>query len=240
MDAVRRAAWLKCSIVWLLCVAAAAGVLLVGDNHPELMDETLLEFGGIFAFAVAATRTIGSRLRDLSSLVLIFWGLSFGFWAMPWLSAVGLTIRTGADHGYYAGDLVNYVHMPLTIATAGLATAALLYVGTGCGRVAGQAVFAAFAAAVTPLVPVYQEYAVEAGALVWHAIIAGALCSWGIRQAIEAAGVGCGKCGADVRGLASPVCPSCGQHLRIVRPEPQARVASNLPPTVVTDSRLKF
>ncbi len=239
MDAVRRAAWFKCAIVWLLCIGAVAGALFVAQGHPDMMDETLLEFGGIFAFAVAATRTIGSRLRDISSLVLIFWGLSFGFWATPWLSAVGLGLRTAAEQGYFDADLINYLHFPLTIVTAGLATSALLYVGTGCARVTSQAVFGTFAAAITPLVPTYQEYAIYAGALAWHMLVTGALCSWGIRAAIESAGVGCGKCGADIRGLASPVCPACGHHIT-VKPQEAGRLATNLPPTMLTDARLKF
>lgn len=239
MDAVRRAAWLKCAIVWLLCVGAAGGAMYAANGHPDLVDETLLEFGGIFAFAVAATRTIGSRLRDMSSLVLLFWGMCFGFWALPWMSAVGFGLNTLADRGFMDSDLIKYLHLPLTIATSGLATAALLYVGTNCGRMAGQAIFATFAAAVTPLVPEYQEHAIQAGALVWHAVVTAGLCSWSIRQALEAAGVGCGKCGADLRGLTSPVCPSCGCTLR-VKELPEQRLATNLPTTIVGDSRLKF
>lgn len=239
MDAVRRAAWLKCSIVWLLCVAGVLGAFVAAHNKPDLLDETLLELGGVLAFAVAATRTIGSRLRDLSTLVLVFWALSFGFWALPWFGAVGLGLNMAAAQDLLAPDLIRYLHTPFTLATAGLATAALLYVGTGCGRVAGQTVFASLAAAITPLAPAFQEYAVQAGALVWHAVVTGALCSWSIRQAIESAGVGCGKCGADLRGLASPVCPCCGSPLRI-KELPAQRVATNLPATVVGDSRLKF
>lgn len=239
MDAVRRAAWWKSSLVWLLCVGGVAGGLFAADGQPDLFDESLLQLGGAFAFAVVATRTIGSRLRDLSTLVLVFWGLSFGFWATPWMTAVGMGLDIAFAQGGLDADMIPYLHLPVTIASAGLATAALLYVGTTCGRVAGQTIFATLAAAVTPLFPDYSETAITVGAVAWHAVVTGGLCSWGIRQAIEAAGVGCGKCGADLRGLASPVCPSCGSPLRI-KEMPPARAATNLPPTVVHDPRLKF
>lgn len=240
MDAVRRAAWFKSTVVLTLCVGGAAGIIAMADGRVELLNQVLLSLGVLFAFGVAATRTIAGRHKDISTLVLVFWGLSFGFWAAQWMTAVGLGLSLAASDGHIPADTVDLLHLPITIASAGLATASLLYVGTGCGRVAGHAVFASLAAAVTPLAPVMQQYAIQAGGIAFHAIVCGSLCVWAVRQAVETAGVGCGKCGADLRGLASPVCPACGAQLT-ARPQPTERPAvAALPPTLVTDSRLRF
>lgn len=44
----------------------------------------------------------------------------------------------------------------------------------------------------------------------WHAIVLTAMLGWAFRQRARVAAVRCFACGYDLRGLASPRCPECG------------------------------
>jgi len=45
----------------------------------------------------------------------------------------------------------------------------------------------------------------------WHAVMAGTLLHWAIHERIRVCRIGRCRCGYDLRGLLSEVCPECGR-----------------------------
>lgn len=199
--------------VWTVTVALMGGLVMFGfrGDSPE---NGLIELGMIFAGYVLAMGVIARRAKDVSTLLVIAWGGTFGMWATRWLDMSGRAV----DHflpklGVLSPQLIDAMDMPAAIAGAGLVSAALLLVATTSTRVAWSCVCASLIASAVPLVSEDPSLALPWAALAWHATIAGSLAFWAVDESMRGSGARCRSCGNDVQGLSSPVCPRCASPL---------------------------
>lgn len=223
----------QCWLVWLLSVSAA-GLAVVFGLEREYLDEALLEMGVVFALYAIAAGTIAGRARDISTVIIAVWGGAFGFWAMHWLEGVTTALRFAAMHDVLPSDLVSVLRVPVSIASAGAATGALLYLATGCPKVAANTFGVSLLASLGPLVPGYASVASGAGAVLWHAAVGGSVCMWAAEEGCAKFGTVCRGCGEDLRGVVGASCPVCGRTI-------DARTMSNLVSSLAMgDGRPRF
>jgi hypothetical protein len=203
----------QCWLVWLLSVGAASVAVTFGLQQ-ELLDETLLAMGVIFAFYAIAAGSIAGRSRDVSTVILAVWGGTFGFWAVHWLGGTTVALHLLAMRDVIGTDLVTSMRVPLSVGGAGAATMAVLYLATGCGRVAANTMGASMLASLAPLLPMPTHHAVAGAAVLWHGAVCFSLCSWAYERMALKGSTLCRGCGEDLAGTSGPVCPGCGTVLR--------------------------
>ncbi|MEM1329668.1 MAG: hypothetical protein AAGG07_03810 [Planctomycetota bacterium] len=237
-QAKRRAA-LLCVVVALL--ASALGYLVLwGGGEPRQLH--LHELGLLFTATVVATRSIAHRAKDLTTVALALAGASFGFW-MPPIVDVFTSVTGGWVETEVVGEATAAaIVYPLAIASAGLLSAALLFVACGSDRVFGKVALLSVAVAGAALLPAEQVITLTGAAIVWQVGVSVILGGWAVEATALAANSRCPVCRADLTGVTSPVCPSCKAKLAgagplhtlsaaFAQPGPEARAADQEPET---------
>jgi hypothetical protein len=200
--------------LWLvtsgLCVASVFGLLRVEEER----EAGLLALGVVFAAGVVGFAILAQR-AVIGAAVVGLWGLGFGVWFPEWMEAIGPVIRHWmVGWGIADAKTAREVTLPAAIASAGVTTAALMYVMTRSGRVVVQVALLSGIVALTALLPVHRELAVMGGIIAWHVAAAGSLFCWMSESIRSGSGLACASCGFDLLGLSSPVCPGCGHSLQ--------------------------
>lgn len=198
--------------LWLATVACTAGLIWLSGR--PLSGEDLPDFGLVFLGYALVTSLVARRCLDVSMIIVAMWGASVGFWGPRWVSLSEVILDkwatiTPLPEAFDQPD----VRLALSIGAAGLLTAALLYIPTRSSRVVLQTAAAGIGVGALIWMPLLERWEVEAGAMLWHAVVSAGLCSWMVQASrLREAGC-CPRCGNDARGLSSPVCPSCGAAL---------------------------
>ncbi|MEM9064716.1 MAG: hypothetical protein AAGB51_04420 [Planctomycetota bacterium] len=206
-------------LLWIVLMAAALtmGVLALQGQHHEWLPHA---FGFTLCGLFVATRSLACRYKDMTTLGLAVCGAGFGWW-FPIVNREGAKLAEGwAQAGVLPEGSGLVAGPPLAIAAGGLVMGIMLYVSTGWLRVAQFVLLGTLLSAGAVLLPdrlaagfvESPEYAgpVMAG-LVWEASVAFGLIWWGVEINRRFAEHGCPYCGRDLRGVASPTCPSCGK-----------------------------
>lgn len=206
--------------LWLAVVGCVAGLLVLSGGEMTLGD--LTDFGLVFLAYAIVTSVVARRCVDASMVVVAIWGAAVGFWGPRWMALCDSAFdRWGAAGSLPELLMRDDLRAALAVAAAGILTAALLYIPTRSSKVVAQTVAAGLAVAVLAWLPIAGPWAMEAGVVVWHALVGAALCSWMVEGTRRREAGCCPRCGAEVRGLTSPVCPSCSAALATsLRPAP--------------------
>lgn len=196
----------------------AAGTLLCGWAAfwlvgGEARQAGLHVVGVAFAGSVVGYALVARR-SALGTAVVLAWSIGFGTWFPAWMDQV---LPAGRHWLIQAGvndpQLLSRLVLPMAIGSAGVVTAALLYLMTFSGRVVLQTALISLVAAATPLLPVAEREVVLGGIIAWHAVVSGSLFRWMVDGVRSGAGLSCARCGVDLVGISSPVCPGCGGGL---------------------------
>ncbi|MCC6676484.1 MAG: hypothetical protein IT436_05010 [Phycisphaerales bacterium] len=207
--------------LWLAAVACTVGLLHLSDYQVSIGD--LPDYGLVFLGYAMVASLVARRCLDVSMIVVAMWGASVGFWGPRWLSlSESVLDRWAAVTQLPVVFQRDDFRASVAIAAAGLLTAALLYIPTRSSRVVLQTAAAGLGVAALDSLPFLQRWQDDAGVILWHAVVCAGLCSWMVQGAQRRAGGCCPRCGAEVRGLSSPVCPSCGAALASTAPREDA------------------
>lgn len=199
--------------VWL-AVTGLAGAATFGNATQATETNTLFLLGFLLAGAVVVTRTLAGRATDLSTVLLVLWAASFGFWAPHWFGVVQVaSAQWLTGPGHVSEEMGAKLLLPLTIATAGIATAALMRVVCTSPAVVALTVLSSLGCAGLLFAPIPEKYAVAGAAVLWHSMVTAGLCQWASESIARKKAGHCPHCGIDVAGLASPVCPHCDRPL---------------------------
>ena len=199
--------------VWLAVTALAAGATF-GRVEEAAATSSLFLMGFLLAGSVVITRTLAGRACDVSTVVLVLWAGTFGFWAQHWFGVVQVGIgRWLTGPGHVSEAIGVQLVVPLAIATAGIATAALMRVDCSSTTVVALTVLASLAAAAAPFTPFGEGVTLPIAAVLWHSLVTAGLCHWATDTISRRSAGRCAHCGTDVAGLASPVCPHCDRPL---------------------------
>jgi hypothetical protein len=201
---------------WSIWTAASAmvGLLAFKAFDGSTWDEGLIALGVVFAVYVVLLSAVAGRVKDVSTLLVVVWGGTFGMWCERWLeAATRFTDRTIVPTGVIPDGSVEAVGQSLAIAGAGVVSAALLLVATKSLGAVWMCLGASLAAASVPMLASDPAGALPWAAFGWHAAVAASLAVWAVDEVSRRAGGNCGACGVDVAGLSSPVCPGCTGRL---------------------------
>ncbi|MCA9299097.1 MAG: hypothetical protein KDA28_08525, partial [Phycisphaerales bacterium] len=167
MKARIRVAYLKALLIFTGAVACCALVLWFGFRTGAV-DLSLIALGLIFAGYAIGTRTLACQYKDVSTILLVFWGASFGFWYPTWEGEVERACLSWVQDqwGLSEDGALNLV-TPIAIASSGLATAALLSITTMSTAVFIQAIMLSVVATLASLAPEYNDEATAGGILLW-------------------------------------------------------------------------
>lgn len=199
--------------IWIGSAACSAGVLF-GEPGPDRPRHTALALGLIFAAYAMSAYWVAGRLRTLSATVVVCWGTAFGLWFPVWHERVGewaaawMPFLSAVDFAS-----TERLQWPIAVCGAGWATAVMLFIATGSGRVVAQTALLSLVAAMASLVPWRESLPAMLGIVAWHAGVAASLCRAAVDTVRGGAGLACWNCGRDTAGLSSPVCPGCGRRL---------------------------
>jgi hypothetical protein len=193
--------------VWLLAVLGAAATahwLLPYDTQAGLFALGLLCMSYTLAAFGLARRTAG-----LTALMPLAWVAGFGMW-LPIAQDFGAeTLAPSLSDWGLPASMMQPVAYALVLLAGGVATGAVLYLGTGSAAVFWHMMLLTALVAGASLSHRDTPTTTFAAIIAWHAGVAGSLmrwashASWASRQGV------CPRCGEDVRGVSRRSCPSC-------------------------------
>lgn len=206
-------------LLWLIVVASTVTISVVAlqGRYHEFLPHAL---GFVLAFAVVATRSLACRYKDLTTLVLALFAGSFGLWFEGVYRECGNLAAGWSEAGVLPTWAGEPAAGPLAVLLGGLIAGVLLYVSTGWSRVAQMTGLGTVLAAGLVLLPgsvfgtVFESpeyFGPAVAAVTWQSFVSLGLIWWAVEVNRRLAQHGCPYCGADLRGVASPTCPSCGK-----------------------------
>lgn len=203
--------------VWLATVLCTVGLLHLSGGR--IGPEDLPDYGLLFLGYAMVTSLVARRCIDASMVVVALWGGSVGVWCPRWLELCE-TVFARWHAVTPLPDLLlrDDIRTAVAIAAGGFLTASLLYIPTRSARTVLHTAAASLGVAVLLALPVAGTWTATVSAVFWHAAVCGAMCTWMVEASRRRAGGRCPRCGVEVAGLSSPVCPSCGAALASARP----------------------
>lgn len=193
--------------IWLLGVLGAAAVahwLLPDDPQAGLFAMGLLCMGYTLAAFALARRETG-----ITALLPLAWTAAFGMW-LPIGQDFGQdTIAPALAGSGVAQAIIEPLANAIVLAVGGVATGAMLYLGTASAAVFWHALLLTALVAGTSLSHHDTPTTTFAAAIAWHAGVAGSLMRWASHAYWAARQGVCPRCSEDIRGVGSGSCPSC-------------------------------
>ena len=193
--------------VWLLGVLGAAATaywLLPHDPQAGLFALGLL----CMAYTLAGF-AIARRAAGLTALLPLAWVAAFGMW-LPIGQDYGAETLAPvlADLGL-AAPLVQACAYAIVLLAGGVATGAMLFLGTGSAAVFWHVLLLTALVAGASMSHHDTPTTTFAAVIAWHAGVAGSLMRWASHAfACSTKGV-CPRCQEDIQGVSSGRCPSC-------------------------------
>ncbi len=193
--------------VWLLAVLGAAATahwVLPFDAQAGLFALGLLCMAYTLAAFGLARRTAG-----LTALLPLAWVAGFGMW-LPIAQDFGA--ETLAPHIGSWGlpqSLLEPVAYAMVLLAGGVATSAMLYLGTGSAAVFWHVLVLTGLVAGASISHQDTPTTTFAAIIAWHAGAAGSLLRWATHAAWASREGVCTRCGEDIRGVSNSMCPSC-------------------------------
>ena len=193
--------------VWLLGVLGAAATahwLLPEDPQAGLFALGLL----CMAYTLAAF-ALARRSAGITALLPLAWVAGFGMW-LPIGQDFGVETMAPAigDLGI-AASLVQPLAYALVLLAGGVATGAMLYLGTGSAAVFWHVLLLTALVAGASMSHNDTPTTTFAAVIAWHAGAAGSLMRWASRAAWAGRQGVCPRCCEDIRGVSNGHCPSC-------------------------------
>jgi len=211
--------------VWLLGVLGAAATahwLLPEDPQAGLFALGLL----CMAYTLAAF-ALASREAGLTALLPLAWVAGFGMW-LPIGQDFGNQTMAPILLGWgIAESMVEPMAYAAVLVVGGVATGAMLYLGTASAAVFWHALLLTALVAGASLSHNDNPTTTFAAVIAWHAGVAGSLMRWASHAAWAARTGVCPRCQEDIRGVTNGSCPNCKLTLvcqspaRTARPTPQ-------------------
>ena len=193
--------------VWLLGVLGAAATahwLLPQDTQAGLFALGLLCMAYTLAAFALARRTAG-----LTALLPLAWVAAFGMW-LPIGQDFGSETLAPAIAGMgIPGSLVESTAYALVLLAGGVATGAMLYLGTGSPGVFWHVLVLTALVAGASMSHHDTPSTTFAAIIAWHAGAAGSLMRWASRAHWAGKQGVCPRCSEDIRGVSNSRCPSC-------------------------------
>jgi hypothetical protein len=193
--------------VWLLAVLGAAATaywVLPFDAQAGLFALGLLCMAYTLAAFGLARRTAG-----LTALLPLAWVAGFGMW-LPIAQDFGAdTLAPQIGVWGVPASLVEPVAYALVLLAGGVATSAMLYLGTGSAAVFWHVLVLTGLVAGASISHDDTPSTTFAAIIAWHAGAAGSLLRWAAHAAWANRQGVCTRCGEDVRGVSNATCPSC-------------------------------
>jgi|GEM_PF-3817020 len=193
--------------VWLLAVLGAAATahwVLPFDAQAGLFALGLLCMAYTLAAFGLARRTAG-----LTALLPLAWVAGFGMW-LPIAQDFGAETMAPSMAGWgMASSLVEPAAYAIVLLAGGVATSAMLYLGTGSPAVFWHVLVLTGLVAGASLSHDDTPTTTFAAIIAWHAGTAGSLLRWASHAAWASRTGVCTRCGEDIRGVSRSACPSC-------------------------------
>lgn len=193
--------------VWLLAVLGAAATaywVLPFDAQSGLFALGLLCMAYTLAAFGLARRTAG-----LTALLPLAWVAGFGMW-LPIAQDFGAqTLAPQIGTWGVPASLVEPVAYALVLLAGGMATSAVLYLGTGSAAVFWHVMVLTGLVAGASLSHEDTPTTTFAAIIAWHAGAAGSLMRWASHASWASRAGVCTRCGEDIRGVSNWRCPSC-------------------------------
>lgn len=193
--------------VWLLAVLGAAATahwVLPFDAQAGLFALGLLCMAYTLAAFGLARRTAG-----LTALLPLAWVAGFGMW-LPIAQDFGAETMAPSMAGWgMASSLVEPAAYAIVLLAGGVATSALLYLGTGSAAVFWHVLVLTGLVAGASISHADTPTTTFAAIIAWHAGAAGSLMRWATHAAWAASHGACPRCDEDVRGVSGGSCPTC-------------------------------
>lgn len=193
--------------VWLLGVLGAAATaywLLPEDPQAGLFALGLL----CMAYTLAAF-ALARRSSGLTALLPLAWVAAFGVW-LPIGQDFGAETLAPAISGWgVPASLVQATAYALVLLAGGVATGAVLYLGTGSPGVFVHVLVLTALVAGASMSHHDTPTTTFAAVIAWHAGVAGSLMRWASRSVWAIRQGVCPRCCEDVRGVSNGRCPSC-------------------------------
>ncbi|MEQ9095404.1 hypothetical protein AY599_16420 [Leptolyngbya valderiana BDU 20041] len=202
--------------VWLLAVLGAAATahwVLPDDPQAGLFALGLL----CMAYTLAAFG-LSRRQAGLTALLPLAWLAGFGMWLPIGQDFGAQTLAPSLGDWGVPSAMVESAAYALVLLAGGVATSAMLYLGTGSASVFWHVLLLTGLVAGASLSHQDTPTTTFAAVIAWHAGAAGSLMrwashtSWAVRQGV------CARCGEDVRGVNGRSCPSCKAALLFMPP----------------------
>lgn len=193
--------------VWLLAVLAAATVahwVLPFDTQAGLFALGLLCMAYTLAAFGLARRTAG-----LTALLPLAWAAAFGMWLPIGQDFGAQTMAPSMGDWGVPASLVQPVAYAMVLLAGGVATSAMLYLGTGSAPVFWHVLVLTALVAGASLSHQDTPTTTFAAIIAWHAGTAGSLMRWASHSCWASRRGVCPRCGEDVRGVSRRACPSC-------------------------------
>lgn len=202
--------------VWLLAVLGAAATahwVLPYDTQAGLFALGLL----CMAYTLSAFG-LSRRQAGLTALLPLAWVAGFGMW-LPIAQDFGAQTLAPSMGGWgVPASMLEPAAYALVLLAGGVATSAMLYLGTGSAAVFWHVLLLTGLVAGASLSHQDTPTTTFAAVIAWHAGAAGSLmrwashAAWAVRQGV------CARCGEDVRGVRGNACPSCKAPLMCTPP----------------------
>lgn len=198
--------------LWVVALACIAGLLQLSGGRVDADD--LGDYGLVFLGYVVISNLVARRRLDVSMVLVALWGGAIGFWGPRWYNLCETAInRWGGQAGLEDVLAGSDTRLAISIVAGGILTAALLYISTRSSQVVIHTVIASLMVAGLMKLPVPDVYSEPAAVVTWNAVVAAGLCRWMVDGSHRRRNGCCPRCGSDVEGLTSPVCPSCSAVL---------------------------
>jgi len=206
-------ATIRAALVWVVMVAASAALAYFGSQGVPV-NQCLLGLGFVFAGGFLSIRKVAGRPIDIAAIITFLWGATLGLW--------GPLLYTLSEH--FVGDyLTHNGYLPeawslemtqgAAIAAGSFVTAVLLQISTRSANVFLMTMAGTAIAASASLLPWPDALVIPGAAVIWQMLVHGGLSQWAIKRIrCESRGC-CPRCGRDIVGISSPVCPSCALPL---------------------------
>ncbi len=213
MDRRISIATIRAALVWVVMVGSSAALGYFGSQGVPI-NQCLLGLGFVFAGGFLSIRKVAGRPMDAAAILTFLWGATLGLWGPLAYSLsedlVGeYLIRSKIVSEAWALEMTQGA----AIAAGSTVTAVLLQFSTGSANVFLMTMAGTAIAASASLLPWPDQLVIPGAALVWQMLVHGGLAQWAIKRIrCESRGC-CPRCGRDIIGISSPVCPSCALPL---------------------------
>lgn len=213
MDRRITLATVRAALVWVVMTAASAALAYFGSQGVPI-NHCLLGLGFVFAGGFLSVRKVAGRSLDVAAAATFLWGATFGLWGPVLYSLSDQFVgQYLTRNGYLSEAWALEMTQGAAIAAGSTVTAVLLQLSTRSANVFLMTMAGTAVAASASLLPWPDPLVIPASALLWQMLVHGGMAQWAItRIRCESRGC-CPRCGRDIVGISSPVCPSCALPL---------------------------